>query len=78
MSFQLIVRCAEIQTLQSCLSPHSDHIEIFSIDTENSGISVPEYMLEHVGEDNIRAALATFDTYDLYSGQWHPKTTTHY
>lgn len=44
--------------------------EVFSIDVERVGISIPTALLGPVGKEAVRAALRHVRAYDLYAGNW--------
>lgn len=78
MGLQVIVRCENeneneiIDSLKGAL----DSCEGFFIDKNLFGLSIPTDILDFVGEDNIWAALESFDVYDLWAGNWHYKKTS--
>ncbi|OWU84761.1 hypothetical protein ATO6_10550 [Oceanicola sp. 22II-s10i] len=47
------------------------HIEVFALDDGDLGVSVPEKVIEAIGEDAVPRALADLTYYDLWSGEWH-------
>lgn len=70
MSLQLIARCGSLREIGDRLAPVCAGAEIFAIDREHVGISVPTRLLDTVGEDTVRAALRQISVYDLYAGVW--------
>ncbi|MGF6607820.1 hypothetical protein OKW45_002720 [Paraburkholderia sp. WSM4175] len=72
MSLQLIVLSGSAADVESMLAPScGDAAEVFTIDTENVGVSIPTLLLDSVGEEKIRAALGHTRVYDLYAGVWN-------
>jgi hypothetical protein len=71
MSFQLIARCGSLREIEDNLNPVCAGAEVFYIDRDHVGISVPTRLLDAVGEDAIRAALRHIPVYDLYAGVWN-------
>lgn len=47
-----------------------DAVEVFEIDANNVGISIPTFLFDSVGEETIRTALGRARVYDLYAGVW--------
>jgi len=75
MSLQLIVQCGSVAEVETMLSAScGSATEVFAIDTDNIGISIPTLLLDSVGEDRIRAALSHVRVYDLYCGIWNDAT----
>jgi hypothetical protein len=75
VSLQLIVRGASAADIEATLAPScGDAAEVFAIDMENVGISIPTALLDSVGEEKIRTALRYARVYDLYAGVWHDAT----
>jgi hypothetical protein len=70
MSFQLITRGISLIDVERSLGLLDGRAEVFSIDTEHVGISIPTRLFDTVGEDKIREALRHMMVYDLYSGDW--------
>lgn len=75
MGLQVIVRCENEHEIIESLKNVVDFSEGFFIDKNLFGLSIPTKILDLVGEDNIWVALERFDVYDLWSGNWHYKTS---
>ncbi|WP_193102910.1 hypothetical protein [Burkholderia sp. Z1] len=72
MSLQLVVQCGSVADVEAMLAPScGDAAEVFAIDTNNVGISIPTVLLDSVEEETIRAALRHARVYDLYAGVWN-------
>jgi hypothetical protein len=65
MSLQLIVQCESAEEVSKRVSSLSDFLDIFSIDKQHVGISVPTRVLDDIGEDLLRDAISVFPSYDL-------------
>ncbi|SDP32933.1 hypothetical protein SAMN04488595_107146 [Ralstonia sp. 25mfcol4.1] len=75
MSLQLIVQCGTVAEVETMLSAScGSAVEVFAIDMDNIGVSIPTLLLDSVGEERIRAALSHARVYDLYSGIWNDAT----
>lgn len=48
----------------------SECVEIFPIEKEHFGISIPTKVVDEQGEDTILNFMMTYDHYDLWSGLW--------
>ena len=70
MSLQLIVRGISLSDVERSLDLLDGGAEVFSIDRELVGISIPTRLLDTVGEEKVREALRHLIVYDLYSGVW--------
>lgn len=71
MSLQLIARGASLSDVERSLDLLDGKAEVFSIDREHVGISIPTRLLDTVGEAKVREALRHLTVYDLYSGVWN-------
>jgi hypothetical protein len=70
MSIQFMIRGIPLSGVDLSLGLLDGRAEVFSIDSEHVGISIPTCLFDAVGEDKIREALQHMMVYDLYSGDW--------
>lgn len=71
MSLQLIALLGSVADAEASLAPVSRNgAEVFTIDKEHVGISVPTGLRTSIGEEAIRTALKHVRVYDLYAGVW--------
>jgi hypothetical protein len=70
MSLQLVARSGSLRDVEDQLALVCGGAEVFAIDRDHVGISVPTRLLDAVGEDTVRAALRHVLIYDLYAGIW--------
>ncbi len=71
MSLQLIVQCGSVADVEAMLATTAEGgAEVFAIDVDRVGISIPTRLLDSVGEEAVRAALRRVRVYDLYAGAW--------
>ncbi len=69
MALQFIVSGVGEPIVREKLHAIDKHIEVFLIDDLGVGISVPAKVIDQIGEEQIRGALASFGYYDLWSGE---------
>jgi hypothetical protein len=75
MSLQLIVQCGSVADVEAMLAPScGDAVEVFAIDTNNVGISIPTSLLNSIEEEKIRVGLRGARMYDLFTGVWSDAT----
>ena len=70
MSLQLITRGITLSDVERSLDLLDGRAEVFPIDREHVGISIPTRLLDTVGEEKVREALRHLTVYDLFSGVW--------
>lgn len=70
MGIQVIVKAKAISDIESAFGRIASECEIFSIDTEDWGVSIPGKIIETVGEQHVEAALEKLDYFDLWAGTW--------
>ena len=70
MALQYIIKNANSSDITNIIDSLSGFIEVFPIDNQMTGLSVPTKVIDDLGEDAIKKAIRTFDTYDLYNGKW--------
>ncbi|CAJ0705443.1 hypothetical protein LMG18091_04440 [Ralstonia wenshanensis] len=70
MALQLIAHGVPLHDVVSRVHAVLDGAEVFPIDNQHVGISIPTALLDTVGAECIHAALRGVRCYDLYSGTW--------
>lgn len=70
MALQLIAHAVPMNDVAARLHAVLDGAEVFLIDGQHVGISIPTGLLDTVGEERIHTALRGVRRYDLYSGTW--------
>ena len=70
MGLQLIVQAERQSIVFAALGAEGERCEVFPIEGDLWGISIPRKILDVVGERQFRARLAKLSIYDLYEGTW--------
>ena len=70
MGLQLIVSAPDEDAVVSRLGKFASASEVFPLPTGAFGLSIPSKALDEKAEGEVRAQLAMFSVYDLYSGEW--------
>lgn len=71
MSLQFIIKISyNFEDLEKNFFTLSECVEIFPIEKEHFGISIPTKVVDEYGEDIILNFMMTYDHYDLWSGLW--------
>lgn len=72
MALQFIIRSLHADAIARALADTAAECEIFPLDAPHRfGLSIPTKVVDTVGEDTLRARLATLCHYDLWAGQWN-------
>ena len=75
MGIQIIIKSNDLGSIRAALDGFAPGCEVFPIDHEVSGVSIPSRVLEAHGEPALQATLAAFEYFDLWAGRWEkPKT----
>ena len=72
MALQYVIKAAT-SNVEDSLKDISDHIEIFNISDQFTGVSVPTKVSDDIGDATVLKKLDQFDCFDLYSGKWLKK-----
>jgi hypothetical protein len=70
MGLQLIVQSQSQSAIADAVGAEAEQCEVFAIEGELWGISIPTKVLDGIGENQFRARLSTLSIYDLYEGAW--------
>jgi hypothetical protein len=70
MGLQLIVQAEREAPIRKLLGDAGDLAEIFQIEGELWGVSVPTRVVDTLGESTLRRQLSSLNVFDLYEGQW--------
>ena len=70
MGIQVIVKTKAADNIETALGRIASECEIFPIDTENWGVSIPGKVIDVVGEQQVEAALEKLEHFDLWAGTW--------
>ncbi len=70
MAIQLIIKSKHVDLTKSALSDICEETELFAIDQEHTGLSVPTKAEDRIGESNFRSQISSIEHYDLWEGKW--------
>lgn len=71
MALQYIIKTScDFEDLEKTFFALSECVEVFPIEKERFGISIPTRIVDEQGEDKILNFMMTYDHYDLWSGLW--------
>ncbi|PXX33719.1 hypothetical protein [Undibacterium pigrum] len=70
MGIQIIVKATSVSEIERALGEIASECEIFPIDAESWGVSIPGKLINVIGEDGIRASLSKLVHFDLWAGVW--------
>lgn len=71
MGLQLIVKEQSTAGIRISLGEIFEYSEIFQIEKELFGISIPTEIVDRMGEKLIFKQLKNLEYYSLWSGKWH-------
>lgn len=71
MGLQLIAQIEAEAALRKLLGPDAERVEVFQIEGELWGISIPTKLVDERGETFFRKRLSAASIYDLWEGKWH-------
>lgn len=75
MGIQIIIKSSDLGSIRAALDGFAPGCEVFPIDHEDSGVSIPSWVLEAHGEPALQATLAAFEYFDLWAGRWQTPET---
>ncbi len=70
MALHFILEEVSYSAASAIFSAIDEYIEVFEINTNQVGISIPTKVLDYRGEENMQKILAQFQHYDLWQGKW--------
>ncbi|OOW00651.1 hypothetical protein [Pseudomonas sp. MF4836] len=75
MGIQIIIKSNDLGRIRAALNRFAPGCEVFPIDDDSCGVSIPSQVLEAHGEPALQVTLAAFEYFDLWAGRWQkPKT----
>lgn len=70
MGIQLIVETNQVPIVEEALGVFAVRCEIFPIEFNKIGVSVPTKVVDEIGDDCLFKQLAKLRFYNLWSGKW--------
>ena len=70
MGIQIIIKSNDLGRIRAALDGFAPGCEVFPIDHEVSGVSIPSRVLDAHGEPALQATLGAFEYFDLWAGRW--------
>jgi len=70
MGIQVLVRGNSIKAVKSALGALAPQSEIFPVESNLFGVSVPTTVVDSTGEQTVFQLLASVEHYELWSGSW--------
>jgi hypothetical protein len=70
MGLQLIVQSEGAAPVVKLLGDAAESSEVFQIEGELWGISIPTRVVDELGEPVLRRRLSSLNVFDLYEGHW--------
>ena len=71
MGLQIILKETNENEIYSTLNTIIENLELFIIDKNLYGISIPTKIIDRVSEDKIFTLLDNFTYYFLWDGKWY-------
>ena len=76
MGMQIIINNSERIVFENKFNEIIDLCEVFIINEQYTGISIPTKLVDNYGENKILQQLYKIHYYDLWSGTWFNKKET--
>ncbi|MEF9676997.1 hypothetical protein ABRQ00_12945 [Pectobacterium aroidearum] len=72
MGMQLVILAKNVEQMRQALSisKSASEIEIFPMNSDHYGLSIPGNVIDALGENVVITILAEFEYFDLYDGVW--------
>ncbi|WP_350316484.1 hypothetical protein OHK33_01320 [Pectobacterium aroidearum] len=72
MGMQLVILVENVEQMRQALSISKSvsEIEIFPMNSDHYGLSIPGNVIDALGENVVITILAEFEYFDLYDGVW--------
>lgn len=75
MGIQVVIKADTAKAIELVLGDVAHQCEIFPIEGNYFGLSIPTKIVQALGEDGAKAKLALLEHFDLWEGVWRrPKT----
>lgn len=75
MGIQVLVRGNSIEAVKSALGAFVPRYEVFPVEGDLFGVSVPTAAVDSAGEQTVLQLLASVEHYEMWSGVWRkPKS----
>jgi len=70
MGLQFVVEAGKKDLAADLFGEIWNQIEVFEVDKNYIGISIPRTIVDHFGEDSVNRNLKRLPHYDLWDGKW--------
>lgn len=70
MGIQVVIKADTAKAIELVLGVVAPQCEIFPIERNSFGLSIPTKIVQVLGEEGVKAKLALLEHFDLWEGVW--------